>query len=165
MTAVTGADDRSFLVTRDVFQTFVGPNASEYGELWDKQKSGKPGRPSFGFLILVFLAPLPWLMYRKLYGYAAPVLLVPIAIAILFPEHAFKINNALSFGFAFVLKYLYIGHAESKIRKIQARTSPGPDRDAQLSRAGGVSLVAGVIGGVIFVAQITVYLLSAHHPA
>lgn len=160
MTAVTSTDDRSFLVTRDAFQTFVGPNASVYAELWDKQTSGKFGRPGFAFLILAYFALFPWLMYRKLYGYAAAVLLIPIVVGVLFPEHAFKINNALTIGFAIVAKYLYIGHAESKIKKIQARTSPGTDRDAQLTRAGGVSLTAAAIAGVIYVAQITMMLLS-----
>lgn len=148
-------------VTPVLVEFFVGPNAYKYLATYARMKAKDPDlrRLVAGWCWPVFFVPLPWLLYRKQWGLAALLVILPIVVAYLFPTLTVA-PFAVGVAFAVLAKSLYIRSAATKIRAIAA-TEDNPDLlRARVMRAGGISMPGAIIGTIIMlvgvVAQIVV---------
>ena len=129
---------------RDV-ATFIGPNAHKFEVVWVKTRVQSMAKGA-GFKIGWCWPPLfigfAWFLYRKMWGFGALLLVVPVVVGYLLPG-----GGAIGLGVAFAMmaKSIYVQHAVVKIAKLRARGAG----DAEIAAAGGVSVAGGIIGGVI----------------
>ncbi|HWT96380.1 MAG TPA: hypothetical protein VN229_02155 [Terriglobales bacterium] len=143
---------------RDDLRDFIGPNAESYLRSYDlKTKRGRAG-----FSWAAAFIPLPWLMYRKMYGAAGALLLGGLVISFLLPHMSAGAGIGAVFGV--MGKQLYFSHADAKIKKISARQLPTEEHVAVISRAGGISWLGAALGSIITVAGVLAVLYTAHSP-
>lgn len=157
MLALLDADDQERI--RQDLTHFFEPNAETYLAIYDKMRlaSGSRRISPITWSWPGFLVSYAWFFYRKMYIYGAIFLLVPIVLAMLFPAS----SAALYVCSAMTGKPLYVQSALGRILKADALGLSGEERKRYLERAGGVSILAGGIGGLVFVAALAVVILAA----
>jgi hypothetical protein len=134
--------------TSDAVQTFVGKNYEYYQRKWLLA----PGAIK-GFNVAAFFLGVVWMVYRKMYLYAAIVVALLILDGVLetyfpLPE---AIGKALTWGvyavFGILGNMMYKSHADKKIKEISASFPPEQVND-QLAKQGGVNLAGAWAFGV-----------------
>ena len=146
----------------DDVAAYVGPNAERFRAAWEKSRdqgvAGKAGLVRSWNWAAFFLS-FGWWAYRKQWLVAAVLLIVPIAVSLLLPRSGSALSGA-SIIITMISKPTYIQLAVARIAKIKAT---GGNRDDIIS-AGGVSLPAGIIAGVLLAIAIVAVLapLFAH---
>ena len=149
-------------VTPALVALYVGPNSDKYLAMYAKMKEKDPDLRSLamGWCWPVFFVPIPWLLYRKQWGIAAAIIILPIVVAYLFPDLAIG-SGAIGLVLAILAKSVYVKFAASRIRGILA-TETDPDlRRIAIVQAGGVSVPGAIIGTVVLIAGIIVTLVNA----
>ena len=143
---------------------FIGPNAQSYLSVYDnmvREANRPPGtKPKFaafqsGFNVATFLLGPVWFFYRKLWIWAAALILLYIALG--FTPYSSQIGIPLGMALALSAKRFYLLHAISSISKSQSTDS------AALAALGGVSRTAGWISGTIVAALFVFSIYSAVH--
>ncbi len=131
---------------------FAGPNADRFLPAWHDMKDQATGKKSFSLRWCwpAFFFGSAWFLYRRMYALAAAFLFIPILLALFTPIGSTG-GSSLAVVLAMFAKAAYVGHAQSKIRKIKARAVSAEDAAAKIVRSGGVSIAGGVIGGSIWV--------------
>ena len=159
-------------------RTFLGPNADVFLDIWDRMELVKePGGLRARLIALriasdrnnvfswswpVFLMPIPWLMYRKMYLWAALWILIPIFLGIL--DFELEGMTGAQIMLAMYGKSFYLARAEKKVKKISDQAANEEERRGLLQKAGGVSLPAGIMGGAIFVTLIGLTIFATVAP-
>jgi hypothetical protein len=116
------------------------------------------GGVAFSWSWAVFFGGFVWFFYRKMYMWGAFLILVPVVLAVLYPS-----LSSYSFAsFAVFSKHLYISTAIGRILKADELGLTGAERSDYLQRAGGVSLTAGIITGVLAIACTIFAILAAY---
>jgi len=108
-----------------------------------------------------FLFPAAWFLYRKMYGYAAITVLLPVLASLVHVPG--EITRWIGFGFAFLGafgKRLYLARARRMIAEIRAAATDEANARETIARAGGVSVAGAVIGALLIAAFIAFAFLK-----
>ena len=132
---------------------FFGPNAAVYLRAYDRMRDGLVARPGGRWRGLFlsgmsgpafFVGPV-WFFYRKLWVYGAVLTGVLVGLDFL---PIGRLSLPISLGIAVMAKPVYLQHAMATIERLRGpdgRIDPG-----RLLAAGGVSRLAGWIGGSVY---------------
>jgi hypothetical protein len=134
---------------------FFGPNAGVYVDTYDKMRAeGKSITRTWSWP--VFFGSFVWFFYRKMYGPGALVLFLPMLLKYLI--------GGMSIGsivvFAISAKSWYVTTAMARIAKADQLGLKGDERIDYLQRAGGVSLIAGLLAGFVFAGAILLVIAT-----
>jgi len=149
----------------EMFSLFVGPNAEKFEATRAKihAAAGKR-RMARTWSWPAFLVPQVWLLYRKQWGMALAIIVLPTIIAYLIGSRgASGLTIALLMGMWG--RTFYVLAAEEKIRKIEALGLGPTETRERIRRAGGVSRVAAVIGSIILALCIALLVIAELHTA
>ncbi len=134
---------------------FIGPNADRYLTALNLTDKGTNAhKTSWHWPAL--LVPYPWVFYRKLYVPGTLLLFALVALGLLFPNFP---GVALGVFLALVAKSFYIDFGLNKLKKADARGLEGPEREAYLKKAGGVSIPGAILGSAIMASAIALVIL------
>lgn len=114
-------------------------------------KDASARKKAFDFCWPAFLFTVPWLLYRKLWGVAAVLILVPMLGTYLLGSPVPSIAASLTIQLLFVLfgKSMYIQDAIKRIDRITREESDPVRARERIRRTGGVSVAGAVLGAVI----------------
>lgn len=138
-------DENHQRVTADL-RVFFGPRPDPYINVFEDMRlkqSLSVIRLSWPALLFSFV----WFFYRKMYVVGAIAILVPIVVALLFPGVAL---TGAYIGLSMAARPTYVQSALKRISKADALGLAGSERVEYLRRAGGVSLAAGILAGVLY---------------
>ncbi|MDP6952484.1 MAG: DUF2628 domain-containing protein, partial [Alphaproteobacteria bacterium] len=141
----------------ELFELFVGPNASKFLKIYRAQTAGKY-QNSINWV--VFLFALPWFFYRKLYLIGVCTLLFPIILVTIFPSLAGASMTGVAVGLALAANWLYVAIALRRIEKVKALNLPPKERDERIQEAGGTSIAGAVFGTIIILALFTLAFID-----
>ena len=126
--------------TAEDLQLFVGPKADKYLLQFKKFELGDTDKFTATWHWPALFAPFWWLLYRKLYSWAA--------IAFIFETIPF-VNILSGIVWALLANYLYYKHAKNKLSAIN-RLNLDPETKKQvIANSGGTGKVAVFIAAVI----------------
>ena len=138
---------RGIDMTQEEAMAFVGPRAHRYVHMWSEYVSGRSAWPRMNFAAT--LAGPFWLAYRKLYAplglWWTCVIVIALAdLAVWQPR--FRLDAALSnlvsgLVLGLIANYVYLWKAQRTVSRLR-KTTPEPELDAALRRAGGASWIA-----------------------
>lgn len=139
------------VAAEDAVATFVGKNYTYYQPKW----ALSPGAIK-GFNVAAFFLGVVWMVYRKMYWYAAIV--VALIIADVVVESYFPLPEAVGKGitygiyavFGILGNYMYKTHVDKKVKEISAAFPP-EQVNAELSKQGGVNLAGAWAFGVTII--------------
>lgn len=134
---------------------FIGPRADLYlrSSQAFQERSGF-GAPHWASI----LAPIVWLLYRKMYLTAAALTISPVFLSLAFRSDA--LTKAMPIALAIIggmCPRLYLHCARRTIAEIRGREFSEEEARATIVEAGGVSRPGAAIGALITVA---VFILS-----
>jgi hypothetical protein len=143
-------DDPDQERVRAELTTFFGPRAEAYLNVYEQMRDRVP-RTAFVMTWgwPVFLGAFIWPFYRKMYTMGAVMILVPIVLGLVLSGAG---PAVIVVAFAMTAKTFYVQTGLSRISKADALALTGEERRDYLSRAGGVSLTAGVLAAILFAA-------------
>ncbi|NBJ11365.1 DUF2628 domain-containing protein [Microvirga arsenatis] len=132
---------------------FVGPNHEVYRRALEKMRAKDPAlrKLPLTWCWPAFLITLPWLLYRKLYGWAAGLIGAVLALSIIFPSLSSTGTLGAYAGLAMMAKPLYVQYALKRIGKLRSRAASEEELEALVQKAGGVSVPGAVIGTLLFI--------------
>ena len=132
---------------RDDLALFVGPNVERFYPLFGL----RDGRRRLLVCWPGFFFPPAWLMYRKMYGWAALACALPVLATVL----DFGVFHRVLIGAPSIIglagRRIYVAEASKTIARIRAAGQSRPEVEVRqtLARAGGVSTAGAVVGGAI----------------
>ena len=135
-------------------ETFIGSNAAPFMKVYDRLQQDAAGSASGrakmrllggGFCAPAFFTGPVWFFYRKMWVIGAVVVGLFAALTLL--PGTSRVGLPLAIIMALMGHRTYVQYAIGVIQK--RRTAGGVDAET-LMRAGGVSKVAGWVGGVIY---------------
>jgi Tfp pilus assembly major pilin PilA len=154
-------------LTVDDFATFVGKNSEKYLPKFAKFNAGGIDSFKTTWHWPAFFLSFWWLLYRKLYGWAAIAFFLPFIVvfslsltgmavagsnAAFYPLVSLVVWAALlsiRFGWAIFANRLYYNHTKKKLHEIK-QLHPAPEtQKAVITVSGGTGNVAVVLGAVI----------------
>ena len=122
-----------------------------------------PFSPSWNWA--AFFAAIPWLFYRKMYLGGIILVAMPVFLDHILPGSLFLGSGFLiAITAGFCGKSWYVEHALRRIAKARHDFKDGQMREAFLARARGVSLPAGIFGGLIQIVTVVVVLMGLLPP-
>lgn len=141
--AASGINERE-----EEWAAFVGENSSEYYiNAWREIQAGK----RINFNIGAFFFGMQWAVYRKMYVWLAPLILINVLPELLFmldigsTYRLYEYNDLFSsiFNILFALtgNYWYYNHANKKILEIKGQFLGREQQLAAIREAGGTNLV------------------------
>ena len=141
--------------TDNHLSTFVG---EKYNSYYQKKWQLKLGQLK-GFNVAAFFLGVIWLIYRKMYLYAAiflGVISLDIAVEIFYPLPE-AIGRGLTWGIAAMFgvmgNYWYKIYADKKVSQINASFTP-QQVPAELVKQGGTNLAAALIAAIVMLALV-----------
>jgi hypothetical protein len=150
---------------RDDLRTFFGPRADKYLAIYERMRTGnKSYAPGWNWV--VFFTMFPWYFYRKMYIFGSLSIFLPPLAGYLFGLTG---NAGLVGALAVSANSQYVQSAMKRLQKADELGLIGERRQKYLQRAGGVSIVAGTLTGILFALMIALLVLSLylehHNPA
>ncbi|QRM28401.1 DUF2628 domain-containing protein [Microvirga sp. VF16] len=135
------------------FAAFVGPNHEAYGRALEKMRAKDPTlrKLPLTWCWPAFLITIPWLLYRKLYGWAAGLIGGGIILSLVFPTSSNSGMLGLYTMLGMMGKALYVQHALKRIEKLRIRATSEEELEILVKKAGGVSIPGAVIGTLLFI--------------
>ncbi len=121
---------------------FIGKNAERYLSRFRKFRGGSEDSFNVTWHWPAFFFSFWWMLYRKLYGWAALVFFlgcVPYVGLIMMVVFGISAN------------YLYYRHAKRRVAELRAGPGTDVEKAAALARAGGVNNVAVVVAPLLLV--------------
>lgn len=149
-----GATAEGERTPEDLLRLFAGPNPDKFLADYRSRNGGE--RKRFNLAWPAFFLGFVWFFHRKMFGIGVVMLLIPIAIALLFPTVADKGSIGLGFALAYMGPPAYVWFAQRKIKAIEASGLPVEERDRLIREAGGVSWIGSSVGGLLLVAFLVV---------
>ena len=131
--------------------TFFGAKADRFLKIYEKMRSrrgwirGNSAAAALGFV---------WFFYRKMYLTGALLIVVPIVLAYVLPIGDIGGGVGSSVLTGMYADRAYLAHAINRIRKARELDLHGEGRVAYLRHAGGASLPAGIVAGLIYAGMI-----------
>jgi hypothetical protein len=139
-------------------RAFFGSNAARYLATYHAL-TDNPGRFLVrGWSWAILIGSFAWFFYRKCYAVGAVALAVPAMLSLL---HYETLATLVPVGFAIYGKSLYVQSALVQIRRADELDLDGRERAEFLRLAGGVSILGGTIGAVLYVTLLAVMAIHA----
>ncbi|MGO4523748.1 DUF2628 domain-containing protein [Microvirga sp. 2MCAF35] len=137
----------------DLFVAFVGPNHETYSRVLAKMRAKDPSlrKVPLTWCWPAFLITVPWLLYRKLYGWAAGLIGAVAIFSLVLPTNSTGGTLAVHALLGMIGKGLYVQRALQRIEKLRSRASSEEELEALVKKAGGVSIPGAVIGTILFI--------------
>jgi hypothetical protein len=137
---------------------FFGPRADKYLAIYERMRaSNKTHVNSWNWI--VFFTTFPWFFYRKMYLAGAGLIFLPMLAAYLFGLTG---NAGAMAGVSLIANGQYVLLGMRRLLKADALGLVGEERKEYLRRAGGVSVVAGVLTGLLAAAIFAMAILGAY---
>ena len=141
---------------------YVGPNSDKYLAMYAKMKEKDPnlGSLAMGWCWPVFFVPMPWLLYRKQWGIAAAIVILP------YRRRLSRSRLAIGSG-AIGLSSRSLPNrsmSSSRYRAFATSSRPRPTRifaGSRSCRRVGVSVPGAIIGSIVMIAGIVVQVMYA----
>lgn len=156
--AILQAEDQDRI--RGDLRTFFGPRAERFLPIYEKFRSNPKGQP-FTWNWVVFFTTFPWFFYRKMYATGAAIVLVAVAASVLFSNSTGGSVGAVVF-LALTANALYVQIGIRALQKADALELVGAQRAEYLRCAGGVSVTAGTLAGISFVALLGMAIVEIY---
>ena len=145
---------------------FFGPNAEKF--LGHRRKLiANHKQLKVGWCWPVFFVWYVWYFYRKMYKIGFCLVLLPIVFTLLLPELSYEVSAiervlflGISFVFVVFAESMYIHHATKKINVAKQEGRSDAERTELIRNAGGVSLPAGILAGVVYCGQFLLLLFG-----
>ncbi|MBB4040227.1 hypothetical protein GGR34_001878 [Microvirga flocculans] len=139
--------------TDALFAAFVGPNHEVYGRTLEKMRAKDPAlrKLALTWCWPAFLITIPWLLYRKLYGWAVGLIGAVIAVELVLPTNSGSGTLSVYAMLGMMAKSVYVQYAVKRIDKLRSRATSEEELEALVKKAGGVSIPGAVIGAVLFI--------------
>ncbi len=137
--------------------TFFGPRADIYLAVYETMRTEKgywAAHRSWSWP--VFFGSFVWFFYRKMYGAGAMVLFVPMMLSYLVGGSGIGSRVIFAMG----AKAWYVNAALTHMAKADRLGLKGSDRYDYLQRAGGVSLPAGLLAGLVYFSVIAILIAA-----
>lgn len=156
-----GFDLEAFLNDPDTAR-LIGPNFDFFAKVWRKDFLKKQDLAqvlnSFHWNTLgIFVSPVVWFAYRRMYGVAAAVIVTLCALSFGFAALRIQSEGVAFLGvtliFALMSYGFYFNHVFDTLQKI--KSLPMADRDAAFKKLGGVSARAAWGYGLLTLASLT----------
>lgn len=141
-TLLQRADQESI---REDLREFFGPRAEKYLAIYDKARAANKFH-AISWNWAVFFATYTWFFYRKMFLFGACFIAIQFALSFLFGIYGMV---AYAAALALGAKGQYVHWAMIKLDEADARGLVGKERQDYLGRAGGVSVAAGVLAGLL----------------
>lgn len=137
----------------NLFVAFVGPNHEIYRRTLAKMRAKDPAlrKILLTWCWPAFLITIPWLLYRKLYSWAAGLIGAVIVISLVLPESSNSGMLGIYMIMGMIAKPIYVQYALKRIEKLRGRTGSEEELEALVRKAGGVSIPGAVIGTLLFI--------------
>jgi len=147
------------------------PYLQHYEMLWHRHGTAMNMRQgtrlpfAFSWLWPAFMLTIPWMFYRKMYTGGIILVALPVFLDHLLPGSLF-----LGSGFLIAVtaglcgKSWYLEHVVRRLAKAPRLYASEAAQSAYLARARGVSLSAGIFGGLIQIVSGTVIILDLLPP-
>jgi hypothetical protein len=135
---------------------FAGANGAAYARLAAAPRAGRNAVcwPGFAF-------PAVWFLYRKMYGWAALVVLGPVVASLAHLPGALvqgvALGASLLGGFG---NRLYLARARRMIAEIRAAAADEAAARETIARAGGASVAGGIVGALLICAFLALAVLK-----
>lgn len=147
--AAASADEEAETSDLDELGLFVGENREKYRNKFARLYQND-GQYQTQWHWPAFLVPVPWMIYRKLYPWAAALIVLqmilpPIALA------------AVGISMGMMGNYLYYRHAMQRIGKI---TASGTERRDEIVQAGGTNSMLVTIGATFLIGLLTLFVYA-----
>lgn len=134
---------------------YIGPNSEAFAAARTAQLSGSGFEPTWSWAAFFF--PFYWLLYRRLYLYAFLFTVLSAVIAFNAPLTVLICGYlTLHFGVGLSAKHLYAATAIKRVSRLKARVSDPTLLRARIATAGGTSMMAIVLVGIILPAMVIV---------
>lgn len=139
---------------REYLKAYIGPNADKYQKAVDSvlaEPQQKLDTRRIGWIWGAFLAPLSWLMYRKLWVFAASIFAINLfdmfVLTEIHPDFQ-GFGVAISTMVAIIGKAHYVARAKKKIGTIASAAPSHEVALEEIHRIGGVSRLGAWIGAI-----------------
>jgi hypothetical protein len=142
--------------------TFFGPRSQHFLPVYEKMLANRSRAFPLSWSWAVFLGSFVWFFFRKMYLLGAGLVVLPIILGLVIGGTG---GGGVMVSFALFAKPLYVRTALVRISKADQLSLTGAERDDYLQRAGGVSIVAGVLAGILYAALLAMLILSAVNPS
>ncbi len=141
---------------REDLREYFGPNADKYLEFYEKMRTGKEtGMRNW----IVCFTTFPWYFYRKMYITGSLLIFLPVLLNYLF---GFTGNAGIAVALCMTANRQYVFSGISRLKKADALGLKNQERREYLRRAGGVSVVAGVLAGMSFAAVMALAFVGVY---
>jgi hypothetical protein len=143
---------------REDLRTFFGPRADKYLAIYEKMRIGnKSYTPGWNWV--VFFTAFPWFFYRKMYIFGSLLIFLPALAGYLFGLTG---NAGLVGALSVSANSQYVQSAMKRLQKADELGLIGERRQEYLRRAGGVSIVAGTLTGILFALLMAAVVLGIY---
>jgi hypothetical protein len=140
--------------------TFFGPNADSY--LWSytrmRSATSQWRRMRLGLSWPAFSTSFVWFFYRKMYVHGVVILLLPIVLGQVIG--ASTVGLILAIILARLGRGIYVSRAVHAFAAADDLALEGDERSDYLRNAGGVSLIAGVLAGSLYVCMLALAIFD-----
>jgi hypothetical protein len=124
---------------------FAGANAAAFARLSAAPRAGWSAVCWPGLAV-----PAIWFLYRKMYGWAALVVLGPVVASLAHLPGSLVQGAALAASLLGAFgNRLYLARARRMIAEIRAAAADEAAARATIARAGGVSVAGGIVGALL----------------
>jgi hypothetical protein len=143
--------------------TFFGPRADRYLKVYERLRPKQVGlsQSSFGMWRnwnwAAFFGSFVWFFYRKQYLVGAAVVLIPLVLSLFLGAAG---TSGIAVAIALSANPVYVTMALRRISKADKLGLHGAERTQYLRRAGGVSLVAGLLAGILYAALFALMIFA-----
>jgi hypothetical protein len=143
---------------REDLRTFFGPRADKYLAIYEKMRIGnKSYAPGWNWV--VFFTAFPWFFYRKMYIFGSLLIFLPALASYLF---GFTGSAGLAGALAVSANSQYVQSGMRRLQKADELGLIGESRQEYLRRAGGVSILAGTLTGILFALLVAALIIGAY---
>jgi hypothetical protein len=143
---------------REDLRQYFGPRADKYLEVYEKMRASKAGYTTSRNWI-VLLTGFPWYFYRKMYITGTLLIFLPALLNYLFGLTG---NLGVATGLYLTANVQYVWSGIKRIEKADTLGLIGDERRDYLRRAGGVSVVAGTLSGLLCAAIVIAAFAGAY---
>jgi hypothetical protein len=139
-------------------RTFFGPRADKYLAIYEKMRAGNRSYAP-GWNWVVFFTTFPWFFYRKMYIFGSLLIFLPALAGYLFGLTG---NAGLVGALSVSANSQYVQSGMRRLQKADELGLIGERRQEYLRRAGGVSIVAGTLTGILFALLMAAVVLGIY---
>lgn len=140
-----------------LLRLFIGPNADTFIDVY---RALVEGRSKTSLNWAAVFVPTIWFFYRKMWLWGAGITVVPAIFFTFFPDMSRFAAIGLAVACGITANSLYVDMARKHVAAIKRRAQPEEARNAQIAKAGGISVAGLLLGLLLTTALFTVAAFS-----